>query len=210
MANLFDYNNKVIGALSKVADSVILGILWLVCSVPVVTLGASSVAFYYAYNKSIRQESGYALKSFFHGFKTNFMQATVCWLILVVLAVLGSFNCFVLVTIGGTFPLSGVLLAIMLLVLIAITLLVLLLFPYIARFENTWKDSLKNCLLILLSNFLWAVLLLLVLSVAVFATVCFPMLCFFTPAAYMFLANKILEHVFQKYMQPEDLKAQQE
>lgn len=209
MANLFDYNNKVFSVLSKVADSVMLGILWLICSIPVITLGASAVAFYYAYTKSIRQESGYALESFFQGFKTNFKKATLSWLILIALAVFGFFDCFVLIAIGGASPISSVLLAIMILVLVILSLLALCLFPYIARYENTWKDSLKNSLLILLSNFLWAALLLLILAAAVFLSVCIPMLCIFMPAAYMFFANKILEHVFKKYMQPEDLKAQQ-
>lgn len=210
MANLFDYNNKVFSALSKVADSVILGILWLVCSISVITLGASSAAFYYAYTKCIRQERGYVLEAFFHGFKTNFKQATLSWLILIALAVFGFFDCFVLIAIGGTSPISSVLLAIMILVLFVLSLLALCLFPYIARYENTWKESIKNSLLILFSNFLWAVLLLLILFAAAFLAVCIPILSIFMPAAYMFFANKILEHVFQKYMQPDDLKAQQE
>lgn len=210
MTNLFDYNNKFFSALSKATDCIMLGILWLLCSVPLITLGASSTAFYYAYNKSIRQENGYAWEEFFHGFKMSFKQATFSWLILLILAVFGFFDCFALIAIGGISPISSVLLAILILTLIVIILLALFLFPYIARYENTLKESIKNSLLILFSNFLWAVLLISILLAAAFASVCIPILCIFMPAAYMFFANKILEHVFMKYMQPDDLKAQQE
>ena len=210
MANLFDCNNKFFSTMTKVADGIILGILWLVCSIPLITIGASSAAFYYAYTKCIRQERGYVLEAFFHGFKTSFKQATVGWLVLIVIAAIELFDCFVLITMGGSSPISGVLLAVVILILIGITLMALCFFPYIARYENTLKESLKNCLLILFSNFVWAVLLFLILCAAVLAAVCFPILSIIMPAAYMFFANKILEHVFRKYMQPDDLKAQQQ
>lgn len=205
MVNLFDYNNKVFHFLSKVADSMILGILWLVCSIPVITVGAASSAFFYAYHKCIQQESGYVCKTFFHGFKTNFKQATVSWLLLLILTVIVILDCFILITMGGSYSISSVMLAIVILVLTVVTLMALFLFPYIARYENTLKDSMKNCLLILFSNLLWAVLLLLLLLTAVLIAVCIPVLSIFIPSVYMFFANKILEHVFQKYMQPDSI-----
>ena len=43
-------------------------------------------------------------------------------------------------------------------------------------------------------------------AVALFFTV--PVISLTVPAAYMYLANRILERVFRKYMLPEDLAAQ--
>lgn len=210
MANLFDYNSKFFSAMSKIADCIILGVLWLVCSIPVVTIGASSSAFYYAYTKCIRQERGGAWSAFFHGFKTGFKQATVSWLILIVLAAVEIFDFFLLLARGGTSPIATILLAIVVVFMIGIVLMALCLFPYIARYENTWIESVKNCVLILFSNFFWVVLLLPILLVAVLTAISIPFMILFVPAAYMFFANKILEHVFQKYMRPEDLEAEQQ
>lgn len=210
MGNLFDYNGKFVTTMSKVADSIILGLLWLVCSIPVITIGASSSAFYYAYTKCIRQERGGVWSAFFHGFKTGFKHATVSWLALIVLAAVEIFDFFLLLSQGGTSPIATILLAIVVLLMIGIVLMALCLFPYIARYENTWKESIKNCILILFSNFFWVVLLLPILLVAVLSAISIPFMILFAPSVYMFFANKILEHVFQKYMRWEDLEAQQQ
>ena len=210
MGNLFDYNGKFVTTMSKVADSVILGLLWLVCSIPVITIGASSSAFYYAYTKCIQQERCSVWSAFFHGFKTGFKHATVSWLALIVLAAVEIFDFFLLLAQGGASPIATILLAIVVLFMIGIVLMALCLFPYIARYENTWIESVKNCVLILFSNFFWVVLLLPILLVAVLTAVSIPFMILFAPSAYMFFANKILEHVFQKYMREEDLEAQQQ
>ena len=210
MPNLFDYNSKFFSVMSKIADGIILGALWLVCSLPVFTIGASSCAFYYAYTKCIQQDRGSAWKTFFHGFKTGFKQATVSWLVLLVLTAVELFNCYVLMAGGGASSIATILLAIVVLFLIGIVMMSLLLFPYIARYENTWKECVKNCILILFSDFFWVILLLPILILAVLMAVSIPFMFLFAPAAYMFFANKILEHVFQKYMRLEDLEAQRQ
>ncbi len=210
MANLFDYNGKFYSTMSKIADCIVLGLLWLVCSLPVITIGASSCAFYYAYTKCIRQECAGVWSAFFHGFKANFKQATVSWLAMIVLAAVELFDFFLLLARGGDSPIAMILLAIVVLFLIGIVLMALCLFPYIARYENTWTESVKNCVLILFSNFFWVALLLPILLAAVLTAVSIPLMVLFAPSAYMFFANKILEHVFQKYMRPEDLEAEQQ
>lgn len=210
MANLFDYNGKFFSTMSKVADCVILGILFLVCSIPIVTIGASSTALYYAYTKSIRQDRGGVFGAFFHGFKTGFKQATISWLALIVLAAVEIFDLFLLLAQGGASPIATILLAIVVLLMIGIVLMALCLFPYIARYENTWMECIKNCVLIVFSNFFWAALLFLILLAAVLTAVCIPIMIIFLPAIYMFFANRILEYVFQKYMRPDDLQAQQQ
>lgn len=210
MLNLFDYNSKFYSTMSKIADCLILSILWLVCSLPVFTIGASSCAFYYAYQKCVQQERGITWGAFFHGFKTSFKQATVSWLALIVLAAVEIFDFFLLLARGGVSPIATILLAVVILFMIGIVLMALCLFPYIARYENTWIESVKNCVLILFSNFFWVALLLPILLVAVLTAVSVPLMVLFAPSAYMFFANKILEHVFQKYMRPEDLEAEQQ
>ena len=53
MNQFFDYNNNVFRVLGGLADCLILGALWIVCSIPVVTMGAATAAVYHAVNKSI-------------------------------------------------------------------------------------------------------------------------------------------------------------
>ena len=44
---LFNPDSRIMIFLSRVADLVILNILWLVCCIPVVTIGASTTAMYH-------------------------------------------------------------------------------------------------------------------------------------------------------------------
>ena len=84
------------------------------------------------------------------------------------------------------------------------------LFPYMARFENTLKAVLKNCVIMALLNLGKSFVLLVLLLVAlVVAYIFFPAI-MILPAVYMLLANLILEKVFVKYMKPEDIEAEKE
>ena len=65
MSDFFNWDNKFMTAMSKASDAILLGILWIACCLPIVTVGASSAAFYYAYHKAVRQRRGYAWKEFF-------------------------------------------------------------------------------------------------------------------------------------------------
>lgn len=57
-----------------------LDILWLVTSLPIFTIGASTTALLYSSMK-LQKEEGYPTKNFFHSFKENFKQATGIWMI---------------------------------------------------------------------------------------------------------------------------------
>ena len=86
------YDNIVIRFFNKLTDLLVLNILFLVCSLPVFTLGASLTAMYTVNLKSVRYGDGYVLKRFFKGFKDNFRQATIAWLIILLAALLLFFD----------------------------------------------------------------------------------------------------------------------
>lgn len=81
-SGFFDYDNPVWRFIGKFFDIMILNLLWIVCSLPVFTIGASTTAVYYVTLKLVRDEEGSTFKSFFKSFKENFKQATAIWLIL--------------------------------------------------------------------------------------------------------------------------------
>ena len=82
------YDNPVIRFLNKLTDLVFLNFLFLLCSLPVVTMGASLTAMYAVNLRSVREGDGYVAKRFFAAFRENFRQATVCWLIVLGTALL--------------------------------------------------------------------------------------------------------------------------
>lgn len=209
--DILNYENKFMRTFTKMIDIVLLGMLWLLCSIPVITLGAASSAFYYAFQKSVRHGNGYPTREFFHGFKSNFKQATVLWLILIVLAVVLCLDLLILT--GGVLDIG--LLAPFLVVSSVVIFAILVMwgicaFPYISRFDNSMKNMLKNSLIVTLANLHWLLLLLVLLIGCVALFFVFPMMALFMPALYMLPLNWILERIFRKFMSPEDLEAQRE
>ena len=72
MGRLFNYDNGIMQTLGKLFDIICLNVLWIICCIPIFTIGASSAAYYFAFNKAIRQKRSYAWKEFFHGLRINF------------------------------------------------------------------------------------------------------------------------------------------
>ncbi len=75
MKGLFDLDAPIWVALSEVADVMILSFYWWICSIPLVTVGASTTALYYVLGKKIRKESTSITRDFFYSFKMNFKQS---------------------------------------------------------------------------------------------------------------------------------------
>lgn len=86
----FNWDNIVFQMLGKLVDCVWVSILWVICCIPVFTIGASTTALYYTVHKSIRGNRGYTTSNFFGAFRDNFKAATLPYLIwLAVMIVLG-------------------------------------------------------------------------------------------------------------------------
>ena len=158
----------VFTALNKLTDLVVLNLLFLLCCVPVFTIGASLSALSYVTMRMRRGEEGYVWKSFFHSFKQNFIQATVIWLgMLVILAIL--VLDFLLLTSG-----SGLYRSVMTVALIVGTFLWVLEFLYVfplqAKFYNPIGQTVKNALLLALANAPVSILLAVLLAGVIFLT----------------------------------------
>ena len=54
-----------------VFDLVIMHLIWIICSLPIFTIGASTTALYYAFMKRTRRDEGYIWKNFFLFFHTS-------------------------------------------------------------------------------------------------------------------------------------------
>ena len=87
MRDLCNTDKPLFAVLTKLTYSAYLNILWLVCSLPIVTIGASTTALFYVTLKMAEDRDDGLTRMFFKAFRENFKPATKLWLIL--LAVLG-------------------------------------------------------------------------------------------------------------------------
>ncbi len=83
---IFSPDGRLALTLNKVSDLAILNVLWLLCSIPVITAGAATTALHYAAMKMKAGDQGYVIRNFFHSFKENFRQATIIWLLCILAA----------------------------------------------------------------------------------------------------------------------------
>ena len=67
--------------LSKVGDFMILNIMFLICCLPIVTIGASFTALYDVLTRMDTKKEVPAVSGFIKSFKSNFKQSTIIWLI---------------------------------------------------------------------------------------------------------------------------------
>lgn len=137
--------------LTKIADLMVLNILFCVTSIPLITIGASWTALYSVTLKMVRDEEGSVSRSYFRSFRQNFKQATLLWLgVLVVLALLVLDIRVLNGMTGGTAP--GLLrVGVEILALLGIMVLQYL-FPSLARFEASLADTLKNACMMALAH----------------------------------------------------------
>ena len=78
----FDMDSPLMQGLGKMADLLWLNVLTLICCIPIVTIGASFTAMNYMALKMARNEECYITRGFFKSFRENLKQATLIWLLL--------------------------------------------------------------------------------------------------------------------------------
>lgn len=208
VSNAFNPESGFMSGFSKVVDTLILAIMWLICCIPIVTVGAASSGLYYAYHKAIRQDGGYACKRFFKAFASNFKQATGLWLILLIFLASSAVACYLLAVLRQSIPAAGVVLAMGMVIIGFSVVWCLYLFPYQARFDNKFTNVLKNSAILVVANAPRSLLLLMIFGAAVAVIMYKPALCAPVIAVYIWLANKILESVFRKLMTEEALQSE--
>lgn len=82
MGNIFSVDNAFFRLMSKVCDVFLLSILWLICSLPIVTAGAATAALNAVALRAVRNEEGYIFRSFYKAFIKYFKNATKLWMLM--------------------------------------------------------------------------------------------------------------------------------
>lgn len=199
------FDNPFIMLLTKVGELMIANFLFILCSLPLVTLGAAASAMTQVVQNVVLDRGNGVIKTFFRAFRENFKQATVLWLWGAL--ILGGLICYRLIIVSfcaGTLAavLNGVLTVVALLALcIAVYVL-----PLMVRYDNTLREHLKNAMLLAVIKLPRTVVLVLIalimpaifyVSIPVFIqTLFFWMMIGFSFCSY--LSHLLLKPVFQE------------
>ncbi len=136
---LLDPDSPIMSFLARVADLVILNVLWLLCCLPVVTAGASTTAMYHVVRHLQEESISSVTRDFFRSFKSDFRQATPVYLLLLIPTAAIVMNAWIL-SAQSSDIVPVYVRAIWMVSALMLTFVVSFVYPVMAYFDDTvWK-----------------------------------------------------------------------
>ena len=191
---------RILAFLSKVTDFLLIGLISLVCSLPVVTLGAAAAAFYTIGIDLIRGQEGSIYKDYFRTFKAQFRHVTPTWLLLLFLMLLLAANSvfyFYMASGGALWSQFG--LGVCAIAALLLSFAGAFLFPILAKNDDLrGRDAIKVSIYLAGRQFGWWALKT-VVQTALFVAVWFvPFLAVLVPGALLFWNCFCYDRAFRK------------
>lgn len=203
MEGFFDPNGKMMDLLWKPVHIMFLNLLWVLFSLPIVTIGASTTALYSVLIKMRNNKEGKLLRDFWDAFKGNFRQATIIWLMILLAAFVFTTDITFFLNMGGLFGMAAAMLFLGLDV--ALVVMSLYVFPILAVFENPILKTVKNALLLPPRHLGWtAVLLALTILTAIGVFLYWPLIGWFAFGLAAFICAWIFDKIFRRYYPKEE------
>lgn len=198
-----NYDSPFMVEFRKLVDFVLVGILWMVASIPLFTFGAATTAMYYTLEKKVRTDEGKIWATFWARFRKEFKQATLLWLIgVAITAVIGG-----IIFLLWRDRLHSLVFALILVVVLFTVGWMQLWYGYLSRFEDTNRVLLANTFRIAAISLPKLVVLDIICVAAVAAAEMLflysPPVMFLIPGIYGGLTNAMHRKIFRPYM-PEE------
>lgn len=217
MNKWFDLNSPIMMGLSRMADLAILSVLWFVCCLPVITIGASTTAMYYVALKMVREEEEEKIATvFFRAFKSNFKQATAMNMISLVIGVVLLLDSWIMLGAQGSMvTFSAAAFFVMFIWLLCIMFYA---YPLQAQFYNTVKQTLINAailsmrkfpitIIIFVLNMLPVILAFISLNLLIRTT---PLWILLAPGVVAYINAKLFAKMFDPFLEAAKKQEEQE
>lgn len=199
MAKLFDIDNPVWRFMGRLADAFLLTALWAACSLPIVTVGASTTSLYYVALKMAEGQEGYLIRGFFRSFRENFAHSTLVWLVMLAVGIFLGWNlyqCYRLPTRAGAlmFWVFAVPAVVYLFVLTMI-------FPLAARLDISVQKLIFMAFMVSMKHASWVMLMVVLTAcgVAIGVFVFWPILLFLAGGIAYVNSYILTKTIFARY-----------
>ena len=144
MGNIFRWDSPFMQKVSKAGNLILLNILWILCSIPVLTMGAATAALYHVIFQYQTADEDTAFKPFFRAFIKDFKQATLLWIPTLAIITLLILDLRYLFAYGG----SSLIWVVVIVASVVFLMIQTQLLPQVARFENKLGTIIKNAALL--------------------------------------------------------------
>lgn len=153
MGKIFEIDGKLFTVMSKIADMVLLNILWLLCCIPVITAGAATTALYDISLKMADNRESYVFSSYLKSFRENFRQSTQVWGVILISVTVLYFDIYFSAHTQQRF--GKILIILFAAAVFLLLLMACYVFPVLAVFRNTTKKAMKNAVLMAAAHLLY-------------------------------------------------------
>lgn len=200
MYTLFNPENKFWNFMGKITDVCCMSLLWLLTSLPVFTIGASTTAFYSFTLDAVTDNEGKVLGTYFSAFKENFKKATLLWLLQLALGICLGINLYA----AWKLYLAKGILALAFLSLAACAMLILICcgfywYPILSTYDFPLKKILADSFVMAIGNLHVTVSLMVVFLLAAVCIYYLSGLFFFWIGLAIFFSSYFIWGLFQKY-----------
>lgn len=206
----FNEDNFLYIFLSRVWDIVLVNVLFIFCSLPIITIGPSFTAMHHVTLRMTKGNNIGTCKTFFRAFKANFKQSFIVWIVSLLAMIVLLTNIEFLKTVGGSF--ASFLFYASYILLIFILVINLYIHPVIAAFEGNIKAQIRNSVIFIFMKLPYAFFMFLMwafpLSLAYidigfqpFYAFCWS---FFGFGLIAYINSRFLYKLFKPYLPKED------
>lgn len=179
------------------ADMFILTFLWLICSIPLITIGTALTAVFYVTTRQISDREGYVTANFFKSFKENFLQSTFTTIVILLVAIILYISMHWAHVMGDW---KEVILTLEVIAAFELFITSIYIFPLISRFDMKFIETFRIAFFLanrhIITTFTCAALLAALLALAFFLN---PMFLFCGIGAYAYISSYMFMKVFKNY-----------
>lgn len=196
---IFRYDNPIMSGISKMANCILLSMLWLIGCIPVLTVGASTCALYYTVEKNIKNDRGYVVSSFWHAYKDNLKQATKVSAVLLAAEAVFLCDYWILDALEKSGHVFGNACILFQVFMGLVLLYAVWVFAMLGRFQNTVRQIMKNSFLLMIRHIGTSLAIAFCLVFGAVVVWLIPISIFLMPTVACWLISAPMEHVFKKY-----------
>ena len=198
MNDFLNIEGKYYKMATNLGDIVLVGILWTIFSLPMITIGATTTALYYVCTKKNSGRDEYIFKGFLRSFKKDFAKSSSIFALLVFVFFMVWLNINLLPTMNWG-ELSIVVYVALYFMLIQAIFVTMYVFPLVSRFELSVLGALKSAFFMSNKHLIVTFTNLALLIALVYASIFLPFLIILTMGFYIYLSSFLFVKVFRKH-----------
>lgn len=165
MKLVFNTESTIWKFMGLIGDLICLNLLFLLTSLPVVTIGASSTAMYTVLFKMKDNKESYLLKEYMTAFIKNIKNSTIVWMLFLIFASACLMNVNLMINLGLTNKKIPFMIIGMMLFFLGITTLYF--FAIQAKFANNLAETIVKSFIVSIIRFPYTIIMLIVMGISI-------------------------------------------